>query len=84
MAKGFGNKGSWGRVMATFTLVNVSEDCLALVRLHTALVHTSDTVPNQHFVDYGVCRRPSLHLSGQGLVGWQLFVYQEFEDGLSP
>ena len=71
-------------MVITFTLVNISEDCLALVRLHTALIHSSDTAPNQLFVDYSVCRRPPLHLSGQGLIGWQLFVYQAFEDGLSP
>ena len=70
MAEGFGDKGSGGRVVAALTLVDVSEDCFAHLWLYTALEHTSDAMPNKLSIDHGVCCCPTLHLSGQNLVGW--------------
>ena len=84
MAEGFGDKRSGSRVVATLALVDIFEDCLALLRLHAALVHTSDTVPHKFSVDNGVRCRPTLHLSGRDLISWQLFIYQKVEDGLRP
>ena len=69
--------------MATLALVDIFEDCLALLRLHAALVHTSDTAPHKFSVDNGVRCRPMLHLSGQDLISRQLFIHQKVEDGLS-
>ena len=70
--------------MAAFALVDILEDCLTLVRLHTVLVHTSDTAPYQFFVDYGVCCCPLLHLLGYDLINRQFFFHQKVEDGLRP
>ena len=71
-------------MVATFALMDVFEDCLALLRLHAALVDTSDTAPHKFSVDYGVCCCPALHLPDRDLISRQLFVYQEVEDGLGP
>ena len=70
-------------MVAALALMDVFENCLALLRLHAALVDTSDTAPYKLSVDYSVCCRPALHLPGQDLISWQLFVHLEFEDGLS-
>ena len=70
--------------MTTLALMDIFEDCLALLRLHAALVYTSDAAPHEFPVDDGVCCYPTLDLSGRDLIGWQLFVHQKVEDGLSP
>ena len=71
-------------MVAAFALMDVFEDCLALLRLDVALLDTGDTAPHKLFVDYGVCCCPALHLPGRDLISRQLFVYQEVEDGLGP
>ena len=70
--------------MAAFALVDVLEDCYALLWLDAALEDSSDTAPNQFSVHYCVCSGSVLNLSCRDLVSRQLFVYQEFEDGLGP
>ena len=70
--------------MTTLALMDIFEDCLALLRLHAALVDTSDTAPYKLSVDYGVCCCPVLHLPGRDLISRQFFVYQKVEDGLGP
>ena len=70
--------------MAAFTLVDVLEDCLALVWLQAALINTSEAEPHPLSVDDGVCCCPPLHLSGRDLIGRHFFVHQKFEDWLSP
>ena len=70
--------------MTTLALMDIFEDCLALLRLYAALVDTSDTTPHKLSVDYGVCCCPALHLPGRDLISRQLFVHQEVEDGLGP
>ena len=84
MAESFGDKGSGGRVVAALALVDIFEDFLALLRLHAALVHASDTAPHKFSVDNGVRCYPALHLPARDLVSRQLFVHQKVEDGLSP
>ena len=62
-------------MMATLAFINVSQDCLALFYLDTALVDTSDTAPDQLSVDYGLGCRSVLHLPSQDFISWQLSVY---------
>ena len=62
MAERFGDKGSGGRVLATLALVDIFENCLALLWLYAALVDTSDAAPDQLSVDYGVGCRSALYL----------------------
>ena len=71
-------------MVAALTLMDVFENCLALLRFHAALVDTSDTAPYELSIDYGVRCRPALHLPRRDLISRQLFVHQEFEDGLGP
>ena len=62
-------------MVAALTLMDVSENRLALVSLYAALVDTSDAAPDQLFVDYSVGCRSALHLPSQDFIGWQLFAY---------
>ena len=62
-------------MVTALAFVDVSEDCLALFCLNTALVDTSDTAPDQLSVDYGVGCWSALHLRSQDFVSWQLSVY---------
>ena len=62
-------------MVATLAFMDVSENCLALFCLDTALVDTSDTAPDQLSVDYGISFRSVLHLPSQDFVSWQLPVY---------
>ena len=71
-------------MVAALALMDVSENHLALFWFYTALVNTSDTAPYELSIDYGVRCRPALHLPSRDLISWQLFVHQEFEDGLGP
>ena len=70
--------------MAAFTLVDVLEDCYALLWLDATLENSSDAVPNEFSIYYCVCSGSALNLSCRDLVSQQLSVYQEVEDGLGP
>ena len=70
--------------MAAFALVDVLEDCYALLWLDAALEDSSDAAPNEFSVYYCVCSVSALNLSCRDLVSRQLSVYQEVEDGLGP
>ena len=70
--------------MAAFALVDVLEDCNALLWLDTALEDSSDTAPNEFSVHYCVCSGSALNLSCRDLIGRQLSIYQKVEDGLGP
>ena len=84
MAESFGDECSRSRMVATLALMDVFEDCLALLWLHTALVNTSDTTPYELSIDDGVRCHLTLYLPSRDLIGWQLFIHHEFEDGLGP
>ena len=71
-------------MVTTLALMDIFEDCLALLRLHAVLVDTSYTAPYKLSVDDGVRCCPALDLPGRDLISRQLFVHQEVEDGLSP
>ena len=71
-------------MVATFALMDVFEDRLALLWLYAALVDTSDAAPDQLSVDYGVGCRSALYLPSQGFINRQFSVHQELEDGLCP
>ena len=71
-------------MVAALALMDVFENCLALLWLYAALVDTSDAAPDQLSVDYGVGYRSVLYLPSRGLISRQLFAHQEFEDGLGP
>ena len=62
-------------MVTALAFMDVSENCLALFCLDTALVDTSDTAPDQLSVDYGVGCRSALHLPSQDFISWQLSVY---------
>ena len=62
-------------MMDTLAFMDVSENCLALFCLDTALVDTSDTTPDQLSVDYGISCCSVLHLPSQDFISWQLSVY---------
>ena len=50
-------------MVATFALMDVFEDRLALLWLYAALVDTSDAASDQLSIDYGIGCRPVLYLS---------------------
>ena len=52
-------------MVAALALMDVSENCLALIWLNAALVDTNDAAPDQLSVDYGVGCRSALHLPSQ-------------------
>ena len=54
MEEGFCYDGSGGGVVATFTLVNVSEDLHALLWLHAALINAGHALPGELLVGDGV------------------------------
>ena len=70
--------------MAAFALVDVLEDCYAILWLDAGLEDSSDAAPNEFSVYYCVCSGSALNLSCRDLVSRQLFVYQKVEDGLRP
>ena len=70
--------------MAAFSLVDILEDCYALLWLDATLEDSSDAAPNELSVYYCVCSGLALNLSCRDLVRRQLSVYQEIEDGLGP
>ena len=70
MVESFGNEGSGGGMVATFALMNVSEDRDALLRLYVALEDASRVAPDELSVDDRVCGCTVLHLPGQDFVGW--------------
>ena len=71
-------------MVAAFSLVDVSEDCNALLLLDASLEDSSDTALDELSVDDSVCSGSALNLSCRDLVSRQLSVYQEVEDGLGP
>ena len=70
--------------MAAFALVDVLEDCYALLWLDAALEDSSNAGLNEFSVYYCVCSGSALDLSCRDLISRQLSVYQEVEDGLGP
>ena len=70
--------------MAAFALVDVLEDCYALLWLDAALEDSNDAALNKFSVYYCVCSGSALNWSCRDLVSRQLSVYQEVEDGLGP
>ena len=62
-------------MVVALALMDVFENCLALLWLYAALVDTSDAVPDQLSVDYGVGCRSALHLPSQDFIVWQLFAH---------
>ena len=70
--------------MAAFALVDILEDCYALLWFDAALEDSSDTAPDELSVDDCVCSGSALDLSCLCLVSRQFLVYQEVEDGLGP
>ena len=75
MVEGFGDKASGGHMVATLALVDIFENCLALLWLYAALVDTSNAAPDQLSLDYGVGCRSVLNLPSKDFVSWQLSVY---------
>ena len=61
MAEGLGDERPAGGMVAAFALVDVFEDCYALLLLDAALEDSSDTAPNKLLVYYCVCCGSSLH-----------------------
>ena len=49
-------------MVAALALMDVFENCLALLWLYAALVDTSDAMPDQLSIDYGVGCRSALYL----------------------
>ena len=62
-------------MVAAFALVDVPEDCYALLWFDAALEDSSDAAPNKLSVDDCVDSGSALNLSCRDLVGWQLSVY---------
>ena len=71
-------------MVAALALMDVFENCLALLWLDATLVNTSDATPDQLSVDYGVGCSSALYLPSQDFINWQFFAHQELEDGLGP
>ena len=82
MAESFGNKRSRGRVVATLALVDIFEDCLALLSFYIALEDPSHAASDKLSIDYHVGSCSALHLPGLDLIGRQLSIHQKLEDGL--
>ena len=61
--------------MAAFALVDVLEDCYALLWLDVALEDSSDAAPNEFSVYYCVCSGSALDLSCLYFVSRQILVY---------
>ena len=62
-------------MVAALALMDVFENCLALLWLYAALVDTSDAAPDQLSVDYGVGCRSVLYLPSQDFIGRPLFAH---------
>ena len=62
-------------MVAAFALVDVSEDCNALLLLDTSLEDSSDTMLEELSVDDCVCSSSVLDLSCLCFVSWQILVY---------
>ena len=70
MVESFGDECSRSRMVATLALMDVFEDCLALLLFHTTLVDTSDAAPYELSIDDGVRCRPAVYLPSRDLIGW--------------
>ena len=84
MAESFIDKGSGGRVVAALALVDILENCLALLWFYAALEDPSHAVSDRLSVYYRVGSCLALHLPSRVLIGRQLSVHQKLEDGLCP
>ena len=62
-------------MVAAFSLVDVSEDCNALLLLDASLEDSSDTALDELSVDDCVCSGSTLDLSCLYFVGRQILVY---------
>ena len=62
-------------MVAAFSLVNVSEDCNALLLLDAPLEDSSDTALDEFSVDDCVCSGSTLDLSCLCFVNRQILVY---------
>ena len=62
-------------MVAAFSLVNVSEDCNALLLLDAPLEDSSDTALDEFSIDDCVCSGSTLDLSCLCFVSWQILVY---------
>ena len=62
-------------MVAAFSLVDVSEDCNALLLLEASLEDTSDTALDEFSVDDCVCPGSALDLSCLYFVSRQILVY---------
>ena len=84
MVESFGDERSGRCVVAALALVDVFEDCLALLWFYAALEDSSHAASDKLSVYYRVGSCLSLHLPGRDLISRQLSVHQEIEDGLRP
>ena len=62
-------------MVAAFSLVDVSEDCNALLLLDASLENSSDTALDELSVDDCVCSSSALDLSCLYFVSRQILVY---------
>ena len=62
-------------MVAAFSLVNVSEDCNALLLLNASLEDSSDTALDEFSVDDCVCSGSTLDLSCFCFASRQILVY---------
>ena len=62
-------------MVAAFSLVDVSEDCNALILLDTSLEDSSDTALDEFSVDDCVCPGSTLDLSCLCFISRQILVY---------
>ena len=62
-------------MVAAFSLVDVSEDCNALLLLNASLEDSSDTALDEFSVDDCVCSGSTLDLSCLRFVSRQILIY---------
>ena len=71
-------------MVAALALVDIFEDCLALLWLYAAVEDSSHTASNQLSIYYCVGSCSVLYLPGRDLIIRQLSAHQKLEDGLHP
>ena len=84
MAESFGDKRSGSHVVAALALVDIFEDCLALLYFYAALEDSSHTASDELSVYYRVGSCSALYLPGRDLIGRQLSIPQKLGDELCP
>ena len=75
MAEGIGDKRSGSYVVAALALVDIIQDCLALIWFYIVLEDSSHTASDKLSVYYRVGSCLAMYLSGRDLISRQLFVY---------